>query len=243
MGWLFPFCVGFGSALLLWFLWRALQLYLDLKITRAETARAAELAEDDETHNRAWESISACRKRLRFRKEVNPRWFAPLIEEIPKMVREIAAIYHPDEPEPLAAPKLSEFSRAVELCAADISNFLQERRAGRLVDLSAGRAWRTWERTRDFAKNPKVSKAHRVSSAVYKKVRPVVQVLRYKSPLTWASIAARNAAARTLQPAVVNIVGHRTIQLYSGQLQRAANLPAPPLPEPELDADDGPEED
>ncbi len=225
--------MGFAAAVLLWLSWRALQLYLDLKITRLETERAEELAQDDETHARAWASVSGCRKRLRFRKGVNPKWVTPLIEEIPKMVREIAAIYHPDDPEPLAAPKLSEFSRAVELGAADISNFLQQRRAGRLVDLSAGRAWRTWEKTRDFAKSPKVRKAHKIGSVVFKKVRPVVQLLRINSPITWASIAVSNAAARTLQPALVNIVGHRAIQLYSGQLRRAETQPAPP----ELEAD------
>ena len=226
--------MGFATATLLWVSWRALQLYLDIRITRRDIERAAEMAADDEAHARAWTSVKGCSKRLRFRKEVNPKWVTPLLEEIPKMVREIAAIYHPEEPEPLQAPELSEFSRAVELTAADISNFLQQRRAGRLVDLSAGSAWRTWEKTRDIAKHPKVRKAHKVGTAIYEKIRPVVQLLRYKSPITWASIAVSNAAARTLQPAVVNIVGHRAIQLYSGELKRRDEKDLPP-PEIELD--------
>ncbi|MFT4549477.1 MAG: hypothetical protein ACI8XO_001465 [Verrucomicrobiales bacterium] len=220
MWWVFPYGMGFATATLLWVCWRALQLYLDLRITRLDTERAVEMAAGSEVHARAWSSVAGCSKRLRFRKELNPKWVAPLIEELPKMIREIATIYHPDEPEPLQAPKLSEFSRAVELTAGDISNFLQQRRAGRLVDLSAGSAWRTWEKTRDIAAHPKVRKAHKIGTAVYEKIRPVVQLLRYKSPLTWASIAVSNAAARTLQPAVVNIVGHRAIQLYSGELRR-----------------------
>jgi len=237
MWWIFPFCMGFASALLLWVSWRALQLYLDLRLTRLDNERAAAMVRDDAIHARAWESVSGCRKRLRYRKEVNPRWVTPLIDEVPRMVQEIAAIYHPDVPDPLRAPKLSEFTRAVELASADISNFLQRRRAGRLVDLSAGRAWRTWERTRDIAKHPKVRKAHKIGSAIYDKVRPVVQVLRYKSPLTWASIAVSNAAARTLQPAVVNIVGHRAIQLYSGELRRRDEKDLAP-PEFEVDAEE-----
>lgn len=220
MWWIFPFGMGFAAALLLWVSWRALQLYLDLRLTRLDNERAEEMARNDVIHQRAWASVAGCRKRLRYRKEVNPRWVTPLIDEIPKMVREIAAIYHPEVADPLRAPKLSEFTRAVELAAADISNFLQQRRAGRLVDLSANSAWRTWERTRDLVKHPKVRKAHRIGTAIYEKVRPVVQVLRYKSPITWASIAVSNAAARTLQPAVVNIIGHRAIQLYSGELRR-----------------------
>ena len=67
MWWLLPFCMGFAAAGLLWLSWRALQLYLDLKITRLETERAEELAQDDEIHARAWASVSGCRKRLRFR--------------------------------------------------------------------------------------------------------------------------------------------------------------------------------
>jgi hypothetical protein len=212
--------MGFAAATLLWVSWRALQLYLDLRITRLDNERAEEMANDEAIHARAWGSVTACRDRLRYRKEINPKWATPLIEEIPKMVREIAAIYHPDQPEPLQAPKLSEFTRAVQLAAADVSNFLQQRRAGRLVDLSAGRAWRTWEKTRDIAKHPKVRRAHRIGSVLYRKLQPVVQILRINSPLTWASIAVSNAAARTLQPAVVNIIGHRAIQLYSGELRR-----------------------
>ena len=80
-------------------------------------------------------------------------------------------------------------------------------------------------------------KAHKIGSAIYDKVRPVVQVLRYKSPLTWASIAVSNAAARTLQPAVVNIVGHRAIQLYSGELRRRDEKDLAP-PEFEVDAEE-----
>ena len=243
MWWVLPFGMGFATATLLWVSWRAVQLYLDLKFTRLDNERAAEMAADDEIHARAWASVQGCSKRLRFRKELNPKWVTPLMEEIPKMIREIAAIYHPDEPEPLQAPKLSEFSRAVELTAADISNFLQQRRAGRLVDLSAGSAWRTWEKTRDITQHPKVRKAHKIGTAVYMKVRPVVQLLRYKSPLTWASIAVSNAAARTLQPAVINIVGHRAIQLYSGELRRRDEKdPAPPeLDVEEIEIEDFPD--
>ncbi|MGI9240040.1 MAG: hypothetical protein ACR2RV_04525 [Verrucomicrobiales bacterium] len=231
--------MGFGSAVLLWVSGRALQLYLDLRLTRLDNERAEAMARDDKIHERAWTCVSGCRNRLRFRKEINPRWVTPLVDEVPKMIQEIAAIYHPDVPDPLRAPKLSEFMRAVELASADISNFLQQRRAGRLVDLSADKAWRTWEKTRDIAKHPKVRKAHKIGSSIYDKVRPVVQVLRYKSPLTWASIAVSNAAARTLQPAVVNIVGHRAIQLYSGELRRRddEDLP-PPEFEVEIDADE-----
>jgi hypothetical protein len=57
----------------------------------------------------------------------------------------------------------------------------------------------------------------------------VVQVLRINSPITWASVAVSNAAARTLQPAVVQIVGHRAIQLYSGELRRRGAKELEPL--------------
>jgi hypothetical protein len=34
----------------------------------------------------------------------------------------------------------------------------------------------------------------------------------------WASMAVSNVAARTLQPAVIDIIAKRTIDLYSGRL-------------------------
>ena len=83
--------------------------------------------------------------------------------------------------------------------------------------------------------------AHKIGSAIYKKLRPAMQVLRYNSPITWASIAVSNAAARTLQPAVINIVGHRAIQLYSGELRRRADdeLEPPNVAIDEIDDDEG----
>jgi len=239
MSWILPFCMGFSAAVLIWVSWRMLQLYLDLKITRRDTERAELLSKDNEIHASAWKCVADCRKRMLYAKQINPKWVEPLIDEVPKLVRAIATIYHPDEPEPLHGPKLSEFTRAIELTSADISNFLQQRRAGRLVDLSAGKAWRTWEKTRDLTNHPKIRKIAKAGNAIYDRMRPVVQILRYKSPITWASIAVSNAAARTLQPAVINIVGHRAIQLYSGEFRRKdSKEDLPPLEMELLDIDE-----
>ena len=60
----------------------------------------------------------------------------------------------------------------------------------------------------------------RICSPIYRTVRPVVQALRYNSPLTWVGLATSNAAARVLQPSIIGIIGKRAIQLYSGALDR-----------------------
>ncbi len=217
-GWLLPFAAGIGVALLgvlgLWLL----QVNLDLRRTREETERIAASAEGGERHERAWALAAESRRRLRMRKQLNPEWVAPLYEELPGLVRGIAGCFHPDAADPLRAPKLSEFSRAIELVAADISNFLQERRVGRLVDLSAGSAYRAYAKGRELAAKPKLRKAGSVVARLYRRFRPAAQALRYRSPLTWAGLAFTNAATRTLQPAIVNIVARRAIQLYSGEL-------------------------
>lgn len=219
MTWLLPFAAGFFCAaiagLSLWWL----QLWLDLKVTREETARLAATAGNDDLHARAWGLVEQSCRRVRTRKQLNPEWVAPLIEEIPGLVRAIAACYHPEADDPLKAPKLSEFTRAVQLTSADISDFLQNRRVGRLVDLSANRAWKTYERGREIARKPQVRRAGTIAAKLYRRLRPVVQAVRYKSPVTWVGLAVSNTAARTLQPAIINIVGRRAIQLYSGQLQ------------------------
>jgi hypothetical protein len=42
----------------------------------------------------------------------------------------------------------------------------------------------------------------------------------------WASIAVSNVAARTLQPAVIDIIAKRAIDLYSGRLARGIITPS-----------------
>jgi hypothetical protein len=42
----------------------------------------------------------------------------------------------------------------------------------------------------------------------------------------WASVAVSNVAARTLQPAVIDIIAKRAIDLYSGRLGRGIITPS-----------------
>jgi hypothetical protein len=55
----------------------------------------------------------------------------------------------------------------------------------------------------------------------------------------WASLAVSNVTIRTLQPAIIDLIARRAIELYSGRLGKDATsaghtpLPLPPLnPEP-----------
>lgn len=161
----------------------------------------------------ALDAVSECKKRLRWSKTPNPEWLAPLVDEIPRLVREIATIYHPESPKPLLAPGLSHFTRALQLAASDVTEFLQTRTAGRLVDVSAHTALKTWEKGREIVKHETVQKIGKW----YKRLLPVWQIVRFNSPLVWASVAVSNVAARTLQPAIVDIVARRAIELYSGR--------------------------
>jgi hypothetical protein len=56
----------------------------------------------------------------------------------------------------------------------------------------------------------------------YKRLLPYWQVLRFKSPIMWAGMAVSNVAARTLQPAVIDIIAKRAIDLYSGRLGKGS---------------------
>jgi hypothetical protein len=42
----------------------------------------------------------------------------------------------------------------------------------------------------------------------------------------WASMAVSNVAARTLQPAVIDIIAKRALDLYSGRLGRGIITPS-----------------
>lgn len=207
------FLAGFICGLGTWLLWKALRFAADLKAARhaVESFVYPDCGLADE---RAKTAIDACKKRLRWTRNPNPEWIAPLVDEVPRLVRDIAAIYHPAHPDPLLAPGLSQFTRAIHLAAMDLADFLQTRAVGRLVDVSASTALKTWEMTHKIAKHDTVQSLNRV----FRWMLPVWQVVRYKSPVVWASMAVSNVAARTLQPAVVDIIAKRTIDLYSGRL-------------------------
>lgn len=215
MSWslLLTFLAGFICGLGTWLLWKALRFAADLKAARhaVESFVYPDCGLADE---RAKTAIDACKKRLRWTRNPNPEWIAPLVDEVPRLVRDIAAIYHPAHPDPLLAPGLSQFTRAIHLAAMDLADFLQTRAVGRLVDVSASTALKTWEMTHKIAKHDTVQSLNRV----FRWMLPVWQVVRYKSPVVWASMAVSNVAARTLQPAVVDIIAKRTIDLYSGRL-------------------------
>jgi hypothetical protein len=213
MSYFLTFVAGFICGTATWLLWMLFRYVMDVKKAQAEAAEHLILAEspkDIEAKN----AVEACKNRLRWQKRVNPEWLPPLVDEVPRLVREIARIYHPQHPEPLLAPGLSQFSRAVHLAALDVSNFLQTRSIGRLVDVSASTALKTWEMTHKIASH----EAMQTAGKWYKRLLPVWQVVKYKSPVVWAGVAVSNVAARTLQPAIIDILARRTMDLYSGRI-------------------------
>lgn len=216
LNWIVPFVLGFVLAVILWLGFAIIRFWLDIRKTKKEILNDDFITENDELQRLAKQLITDSQNSLRMTKQMNPDWLSPLLKEIPILIEGIAKLYYPENPDPIKAPKIGEFTRAVELAATDIANFLQNRRIGRLVDFSAGRAFRGYERGKKLADNPFL----RVCSPIYKTVRPVVQVLRHNSPLTWVGLATSNAAARVLQPSIIGIIGKRAMQLYSGELDR-----------------------
>ena len=216
LNWTVPFVLGFLFAVIIWFGFAITRFWLDIRKTKKEILNDDFINEDDELKRSARQLITESQNSLRMTKQINPDWLSPLLNEIPVLIESIAKLYYPENPDPVKAPKIGEFTRAVELAATDIANFLQNRRIGRLVDFSAGRAFRGYERGKKMADNPFI----RLCTPIYKTVRPVVQVLRHNSPLTWVGLATSNAAARVLQPSIIGIIGKRAIQLYSGELDR-----------------------
>ena len=199
-------------------LWKALRFAADLRAARHAVSSYV-FPECGVADGLAHQAVENCKNRLRWQKNLNPEWLPPLIDEVPKLVREIAAIYHPGKQDAMLAPGLSQFSRAVHLAAMDVADFLQTRSIGRLVDVSASTAIKTWEMTHKIARHETMQNANKW----YKRLLPVWQVVRFKSPIMWASVAVSNVAARTLQPAVIDIIARRTIDLYSGRLGKSTS--------------------
>ena len=93
---MFGFLVGVVSGLGLVGLWRGIRLLTDLRATRVAADTLLGPPFDNPQDRAAYERVKSCKSRLRWQKKPNPEWIAPLIEEIPKLVQEIAEIYYPD---------------------------------------------------------------------------------------------------------------------------------------------------
>jgi len=217
----FWFLLGVLTAWLIWLIWALVEAAW---AAQAATRKAASLTADEpqsEAERQAWEKVKEFKNRLRLQPKINPQWIKPVRAESVQLVREIAEIFYPDSSDPLLEPGLSEFMRAIELTANDIAIFLQNNRIGKLLDMSAGTMRRTYSAGRKILKDKRFS----FLSKYYGKIRPAAQALRYKSPVTWASLIGRNVAVRTIQPIMIGFVGQRAIQLYSGKLVKEESKP------------------
>jgi hypothetical protein len=199
--------------------------YLKLRRAGAAVEAFRHALVDDPRDREAHAKVEACKQRLRWQWTLNPNWLNPLIDETPTLVREIAAIYYPDADDPVRAPGLSHFIRAIHLAAADLADFLQTHRLGRLVDVSAHTVWKSWEMGRKIVAHERVKTLHkwyRHAHPWYKKTLPLWQVIRYQSPWMWMSFTLSNVTIRTVQPIVIDIIARRAIELYSGRLAMQA---------------------
>ena len=211
---LFTFLAGLIVGMGIILVWKGMQLLAEIRLASKATEDALKTLHGTVKDEEAQRAVQECKNRLRWRPELNPEWFEPLVREVPRLVRELAAIYYPAEPSPLLAPGLSQFSRAVHLAASDVADFLQKRTIGKLVDVSANTAIDTWNKGRKVVE----SERFQYLNKWYKRLLPVWQILRFKSPVMWASLAVSNVAVRALQPAVIDIVARRAMELYSGRL-------------------------
>lgn len=205
----------------------------DLRKMKGREVFSSTLSEKDK---QAKEAIQNAKSRMRWHSDLNPEWIPPLMKEVPRLVKEIAQIYHPNCPEPLLAPGLSHFTKAIQLAAQDVTNFLERKAVGRLADVSAHTVLRTWEKGQKVMQHQTVQQVGKW----YKRILPYWQIISFKSPLTWASMAVNNLAVRTLQPAVLDIIARRAVDLYSGNfsVEESLKLTAKREPEtlvPELD--------
>lgn len=169
---------------------------------------------DDEKYSMAIDIARTCKRRLRYQKKLNPKWVEPLITEVPSLIKDIAKVYYPESTDPLLAPGMSQFARAVQLIAQDIADFLEHTWFGRRLDLS-GKTIRSFSST---AQKLRGNKWLRGAFKAFDKLRPVWQAIKYKSPLMWGNVLAKNAGIRFLQPKIIDIVARRSIELYSGEL-------------------------
>ncbi|MHC4476287.1 MAG: hypothetical protein ACYTEL_11615 [Planctomycetota bacterium] len=208
---IFWYLAGVLSAIIAYIFWRRLHVILMSRSALRE-AEAVGPEPTGPSEQEAREYIDACQKRLLLQTKLNPDWVEPLKDELPRLVQEIARTFYPEATNPLLAPGVSEFARAIELSANDIATFFQISPYGRLLDVSANTAQWTYNAAKKLPLKQMLK--------WYKRVRPVVQIIKYKSLLMWTFFLGRNYAVRALHVTIAGIVGKRAIELYSGKLAK-----------------------
>jgi hypothetical protein len=212
---MWQFLWGFLTCLTLFSVHYGVRIFVDLRAARrAKRALANLLVTEDDRDRLAWEKVKACKSRLRWRREVNPDWITPLTREVPELVREVAAAYYPDSANPLLAPGLNQFARAVKLAAEDVIEILESRYLGWLVNTSADTAVKRYNLSRRVTGHS----AFKWLTRWTRRLTPVMQAVRYNSPLMWGSLVANNLAFRLVQPAIVDLIARRVVELYSGRV-------------------------
>lgn len=208
------FAIGVLSTVSFYIIWKTIRIFLASHSIAKDTNKELEESKMSEPlDQQSLAYITDCKKSLILQVKINPDWVAPLLSEIPKLVQDIARTYYPNSKNPISAPDLSEFGYAIKLVSSDIADFLQSK-PGRILNVSASTAHRTYRVARRLASD----KWLKLINKGYKRLRPIVQMLRYKSPIMWTIVIGRNVAVRTLHGKIVNTIGMRAIQLYSGRL-------------------------
>jgi len=210
------YVIGVLSAIVIYLAWNWLRFIIANRSLRSEEEPLTfKTTSPSEQQKQALKLIKACQKRLFLQPKVNPDWIEPLKIELPRLVEEIARTYYPKANNPLLAPGISEFARAIELFANDIASFLQDTVPGRLIDTSAHTVKRTYEVTKSIVKDKRLKETLKW----YKRVRPIIQIAKINSPVMWVFLLTKNFV-RIGQVTVVGLAGKRAIELYSGNLRQ-----------------------
>ena len=210
------YTVGFLTAVLFYIILKTIRVFwASYSVVKDTNEELNESEMSGPLDQQSLDYIKDCKARLLRQAKINPDWVAPLLTEIPKLAQDIARTYYPNNKNPISAPDLSEFSCAIKLVSSDIADFLQSK-PGRILNVSASTAHRTYRVTKHLAGDKRLKLINRW----YKRFRPIVQTLRYNSPIMWTVLIGRNIAVRTLHRTIVNTIGIRAIQLYSGRLTK-----------------------
>ena len=218
-----PFILGVASIIGLLLIWKVVRYLYHWRQASKYSASLYDVPVGDDKYESAIEITKEYKKRLRFQKGINPKWVEPLVVEVPALIKDIAKVYYPDSSDPVMAPGMSQFARAVQLIAGDISNFLEDTWIGRRIDVSGNTARQITAGVNKWRQN----KLLKGFFKIYEKARPGWQAIKYKSPFMWGGLLGKNATVRYLQPKIIDIVARRSIELYSGQLSNVRDEPPP----------------
>lgn len=214
---IYAFILGLLSFAILIIIIRLIRFSIDIIVTKINSKKILDTNYTDTNYEESVKLIDKYKKELRNQLSLDPDWIKPMRKKVPKLFKEISLIYYPDHPNPLYAPGISQFNKTIGYLVMDIANLLQNNRIARVFDRSVYNYHKYYKYYKKVD-NKVPKKVKKIFGKTYDFGKPVYAFYKLLSTPGLIMLGINNMAVRTILPYIINIIGVRIIELYSGKV-------------------------